>query len=330
VAYWYAWIGGPRLDGKPGSPEFMASYNRAVADRKAVPKDTLKSIVAKFRASADYTRLSSSSKRAYAAYLSAIELEFGDMPLAVLADPKIRGDFLEWRDGMSATPRKADYAWTVLARLLSFGKDRGLIGVNPCERGGRLYHANRADLVWTYETLDRLFAVASREVAAVATIALWTGQRQGDVLKLPWSAYDGSHIRLKQSKTGRRVVVPVTAELRKTIESLPRRGPIMLTSTDRRPWTSDGFRASFGKACARAGVEHLTFHDLRGTVVTRLAVAECTVSEIAAITGHSLKGVSEILDRHYLSRDNALGENAMRNLEAGTKIGKRRENEGAD
>jgi len=49
-------------------------------------------------------------------------------------------------------------------------------------------------------------------------------------------------------------------------------------------------------------------------------------NEIAAMTGHSLKGVSEILDRHYLSRDNALGENAMRKLEMGTKTGKRQEN----
>jgi hypothetical protein len=28
--YWYAWRGGPRLRGEPGSPEFMASYNEAL------------------------------------------------------------------------------------------------------------------------------------------------------------------------------------------------------------------------------------------------------------------------------------------------------------
>jgi integrase len=98
----------------------------------------------------------------------------------------------------------------------------------------------------------------------------------------------------------------VNAVLAETIASLPRVGPLMLTSSDERPWTSDGFRASFGRDCAKAGIDHLTFHDLRGTPVTRLAVAGCTESEIATITGHSLKGVSEILDRHYLSRDNAL------------------------
>jgi hypothetical protein len=53
--------------------------------------------------------------------------------------------------------------------------------------------------------------------------------------------------------------------------------------------------------------------------VTRLAVAGCTVPEIAAITGHSLKDVQDILDRHYLSRDQALAETAIRKLETGTR-----------
>jgi hypothetical protein len=29
--YWYAWRGGPKLRGQPGTPEFHASYNEAVA-----------------------------------------------------------------------------------------------------------------------------------------------------------------------------------------------------------------------------------------------------------------------------------------------------------
>ncbi len=35
VIYWYAWRGGPRLNGQPGTPEFIASYNAAVAN---IPK----------------------------------------------------------------------------------------------------------------------------------------------------------------------------------------------------------------------------------------------------------------------------------------------------
>jgi integrase len=60
-----------------------------------------------------------------------------------------------------------------------------------------------------------------------------------------------------------------------------------LVSTEGTPWTSDGFRASWGKACKLAGIVGVTFHDLRGTAVTRLALAGCTEAEIATITGSS-------------------------------------------
>ena len=85
-------------------------------------------------------------------------------------------------------------------------------------------------------------------------------------------------------------------------------------------WTADGFHTSWRKACKRAGVVGVTFNDLRGTAVTRLALAECTEAEIETITGHALRDVRSILDAHYLNRDPRLGESAIRKLEARTKV----------
>src|SRR5205823_6137350 len=91
-----------------------------------------------------------------------------------------------------------------------------------------------------------------------------------------------------------------------------------------RPWNS---AASFSEAFRREkirmgklmpGIETLTFHDLRGTAVTRLAIAGCTVPEIASLTGHSLRDVNRILEVHYLNLDVALAENAIQKLEART------------
>ena len=65
----------------------------------------------------------------------------------------------------------------------------------------------------------------------------------------------------------------------------------------------DGFRASFGKATAKAKIEGVTFNDLRGTAVTRLALAEATEAEIATLTGHSLRDVRSVLDFQPLHRD---------------------------
>jgi integrase len=85
-------------------------------------------------------------------------------------------------------------------------------------------------------------------------------------------------------------------------------------------WTSDGFSASWRKAVAKAGIHGLTFHDLRGTVVL-LALAGCTVPEIATINGHSIRDVQSILDANYFHRDVALAESAIRKLERHRGIG---------
>jgi hypothetical protein len=53
----------------------------------------------------------------------------------------------------------------------------------------------------------------------------------------------------------------------------------------------------------RAGIGDLTFHDIRGRAVVRLAVAGATGAAIATFTGQSLKDVEAILDAHYLGRD---------------------------
>ena len=318
--YFYAWRGGPRIDAKPGTPEFIRLYHEAHASLGRPKAGTLMSLIAEFKASAEFRRLSPSSVRSYLSYIKLIEDEFGDLPLAALSDRRTRGEFKGWRDRFANTPRKADYAWSTLARILSFSKDRGLIASNPCEGGGRLYSADRTDKVWRDEDVTAFLAGAPPELALAMMLALWTGQRQGDLLRLPWSAYDGDHIRLRQSKTGRRVTVPAGEPLRILLDRTARRCPLILATTRGKTWTSDGFRTSWSKACAKAGITGLTFHDLRGSAVVRLALADATVPQIATFTGHSLRDVEAILDAHYLGRDVKLAEIAVMKLETRTKL----------
>jgi integrase len=320
--YWYAWKSGPALRREPGSPEFIASYNEAVARKVSTPRGTLLGVLQQYQVSEDFRGLADSTRRGYVALIMRIEKVFGDFPLSALTDRRSRGVFMAWRDQLAASAgrRQADYAWTVLARVLSWGLNRGLVAANPCERGGRLYRGgSRAEKVWTAADEAAFLERAPAHLYLPLLLALWTGQRQGDLLRLPWSAYDGTHIRLRQSKTGTRVVIKVGAPLKVALDAAPKCSTIILTNSDSKPWTSDGFRASWGKACKAAGVVGVTFHDLRGTAVTRLAIAGCTEAEIATITGHSLNNVRAIVDTHYLNRDQALGENAIRKLEKGTK-----------
>jgi len=320
ATYWYAWKGGPRLQGEPGAPEFIGSYNAAIATKVHPPQGVLLSLIQGYQASADFGDLADRTRVDYIKKIKLIEAKFGDFPLSALTDRRTRGVFLAWRDQLATRSRRqADYTWTVFARILSWATNRGLIAANPCARGGRLYHGSRADKVWTLDDEAAFLRSAPSHLHLPLWLGLWTGQRQGDLLRLPWSAYDGTHIRLRQSKTGVRVVIPVGAPLRAALDAVTKQGPVILVSTDKRPWTPDGFRASWAKACTRAGIVGVTFNDLRGTAVTRLALAECSEAEIATLTGHTLRDVRSILDAHYLHRDPALAENAIRKLEKRTE-----------
>jgi integrase len=320
--YWYAWKSGPRIDAEPGTPEFMRLYDEAVASYKKKSAETLSSLIDYFRDCSEYKDLGEKSKRAYDGYLKLIEAKFGSMPIGALEDKRVRGDFKEFRDSFSDKPRKADYVWTTIARVLSVAKDRGKITVNVCERGRRLYVSDRSEIVWTAEDIRTFCGVASVELQAALLLALWTGQRQGDLLRLTWNNYDGTYIRMRQSKGRgskgrRRVTIPVGPPLKAALDAaLKEKGSTVtiLVNSFGRPWTEDGFRASWNKAFRKTPLKDLHFHDLRGTAVTRLALSNCSVPEIAAITGHSMKTVHEILDAHYLGGRLELAEAAVKKL----------------
>ncbi|MBY3543615.1 tyrosine-type recombinase/integrase [Rhizobium laguerreae] len=329
IFYCYAWRGGPLLKKKdgspmqPGDPMMLRAFTDAIKERKTPSTETMDKLIVEFKSSSEYESKSDKTKRAYNAYLDMISKEFGGLTFDALQDKETRGEFKSWRDRVAVTggktkdkprPRTADYAWTTLARVLSVAKDRGRIAVNVCERGGRLYAADRADKIWEAEHIAALVAVAGPEVRLALMMALWTGQRQGDLLRAPWSAYDGKTLKVRQGKTGARVTIPIGPLLKEALDAAPRRSITILTNTKGRSWTEDGFRTSWGKAVDKAEVEGLTFHDLRGTAVTRLALAGCSSIQIGAITGHSPKDVDSILDAHYLGGKIELAEQAMSKL----------------
>jgi len=116
-------------------------------------------------------------------------------------------------------------AYPQFLRLLTWAEDRGILLVNHLKDFRRLYHSDRSDLIWLPEHVDAFMKVAPIELTGLI-LALHTGQRQGDLLRLTWSAYDGTAITLRQSKSrkhgkqGRLVVVPCTKALRRMLDKL--------------------------------------------------------------------------------------------------------------
>jgi hypothetical protein len=124
-------------------PRLFRHGQKPIDDRRGVSQAFEKACCPHFKDQSEYTGLSHKSKRAYDHYLKLIDAEFGSMPIGALEDRRARGDFKAFRNTFASTPRKADYVWTTIARVLSVAKHHGKISVNVCERGGRLYESDR-------------------------------------------------------------------------------------------------------------------------------------------------------------------------------------------
>lgn len=227
----------------------------------------------------------------------------------------------------------------------------GLPSSPPRLRVGSTIEINTlvAASAWTFVHGAPLHAVGD----AIAT-AFFSGQRKGDVLNLVLEAAEGERMRLRQQKTGARVSIPPAAMLLDRIAAARRRRATLGLKVDAfnmvideqngRPYAAGTFRNHFemvrdmaarGVRDAAATLEaqrqgrnepvwlvtpcpslaDFTFSDLRDSCVTWLARAGCTLSEIAAITGHSLKSIHTIL-KHYLDLDEHIADNAIRKLVA--------------
>jgi integrase len=325
--YWYAYRGGPRIEAPPGSRAFKDAVKAAQREqgKPVEPKPqaarTLQRLIDGYLDSPEFSSRAPRTQSDYAKLAKLLGKEFGALPiLALETEGKARAAFVRWRNHLAKSSlRQADYAWTFLNIVLNWAKALGDIKVNPCREGGvkKLYTDTRKDKIWSDEQIRAFASKASPELLLAMTLAVATAQRQGDLLGLTWRAYDGRELKIAQGKSrGKiKVTIPVTDWLRTMLDATPRKSPIMLVNQDGIPWTPDGFRVMWRKTCVRAGVKGVTFHDLRGTVVTRLAIAGASEAEIATLTGHTLAQVRSILDANYLHRDPRLARSAVARLE---------------
>lgn len=320
--YWYAWKGkgAPRLQGEPGSPEFAASYAEALESRRG-DKRKLSHLCAMFRAS-DHWRgigpkpISAKTKASWTVWLDRIQKEFGELSIIQFDRPQIRPRIAKWRNTYAATPRAADMGIQVFSRLLSFGMAEGLLMHNICKGIDGIYANDRSELIWTEDDLAKLKAHASPEIMQAARLAALTGLRQGDLLRLRWWHVKERSIEIEAAKSrkngrkGKTTLVPLYGALRDYLAELPKRATTILVNTDGDSWAT-GFGSSWAKACERAGITDLHFHDLRGTAATNFYRADYTLREIAQLMAWSEANVQAIIDR-YVNRDAILMDRIRR------------------
>ena len=310
-----------RIKGAYNTPEWHADYQRIHAEAEAAQAAPAKcspcSRPGSFQALADlyfaspgFRRLATKSQADYRRLLAPLLKQAGHHPVAKLPRAWVLDRLAELQD----RPRTANYMLAVLRRVLAVAVEREWRSDNPALAVKLLPYRREPHRRWTDAEIAAFTSPAvAADLRLAIMLALYTGQRQGDALRLLWSAYQGGAVRLRQSKTGVELVIPVHAALRAELDAAPRTAAVICATTDGRAWGVDHFRHRFAATRAALGLSPtLTFHGLRASAASRLAEAGCSTEEIKAITGH----LTDSMAAHYSrgARQEKLARSAMRRL----------------
>ena len=223
------------------------------------------------------------------------------------------------RDRWQASLRRANAYVQILSILMEHANDKGLRTDNPAKGVQRL-KGKGGWRAWAPEELAWFDGLATGAMRLAWLLALYTGQRESDVLGMTWSAIRDDVIKVTQDKTDERLWIPLHPALKAELDAarVARTGMAIVASRAGRPYSLDGFRSIWHRALTKAGLGEagLTFHGLRKNAAGALAEAGATDSEIMAITGHKTRGMVSLYTRYAQQR--ALAKSAMRKLTNGS------------
>lgn len=292
-------------------PEFWSEYARLKGIRTpAASRTSVEALVKAWKASPEWASLAGKTREGYLLACQRITAAWGPLDVRGIEPRHV----IALRDRFSATPAAANALLRSMSAMLGWSVPRGWRADNPC-REVPLFRTGGGYQPWPWPVIEtaRIELEARRpDLWWAMALALYTGQRQSDVLAMRWDAIHGGMIAVKQEKTDKRLAIPLHRELQRVLSVIPKRAVTIVTSTKGVPWGS-GFKGSW-QAWGPEVPAGLVFHGLRKSAVNCLLEAGCTESETAAVTGQSLAMV-----QHYSRGVNQakLARGAIAKWEAG-------------
>lgn len=286
-------------DGTPNE-DWWRAYRDASGTKVLLPaQGTFAALKNAYLASPEWREIGDRTKDNWLRDLGRIEAAWGDLRVAGL-EPK---HVLKLRDQYAKTPAAANNLIKCLSALMTWSIPRGWRTTNPCAHIKKLKIGD-GYAPWDWEDIEHFKAHAPLHLWQAAALALYTGQRLGDVLEMRWSEVRDNMISVKQNKTGKPLWIPMHRDLQPIVAALSRSRLTLLTNTRGIAWTTSGFKSSWGKALNESQMsglreKDLVFHGLRKSAVVFLLEAGCTDAEVAAITGQSRQMVE-----HYARQVN--------------------------
>lgn len=284
---------------------FLAAYERIHASFEDVgpagpAHGTLAAAIELYKGSPKFAALSPVAKLTYVRHMDLLREAQGRLQIKTIS-----AEFAEsLRDKLADRPSVANRRVAILIMLLNFAERRRralglpmqwrnpIVGVEKLPEGPGYFQ-------WPDNVIDAVAAGARKEARWLVLLALYTGQRPGDVIKMLWSDVrsdgEGEYIQVTQQKTGTKVWIPVHPRLRALLDEIPMAAAVILTTSTGRCWTQSNYTLAVREAMKAAGFHGYSLHGLRKNATTRLLEAGCSTDEVKAITGHETTAMVE----HY-------------------------------
>ena len=186
----------------------------------------------------------------------------------------------------------------------------GYIPVNPCLGVDALRDdAHTEKDVFTAEQVEKLIEAAAGDWRGVILTAYYTGLRLRDVVDLKWDSFDfeNSRLKVKTSKTGAEVEIPLHPEIVEWLKTQPRgigKAAVFPTLTGKTGGGKSGLSMAFKRIIDKAGIKgrvlrqkaedgagrtqsSLSFHSLRHSFNSALANNGIAQEIRQKLTGHA-------------------------------------------
>lgn len=302
------------LPGQPGEDAFQRAYLAALEGRRLEAKvvrhpnhalpQTLKAAWRHYATQdPDFKRLRPSSRDQYIARAERLlamrvapadPLTWGEVPLADLRRRHVKALLSQMAD----RPHAGADALIVLRKMIVVGLDLEWIQHDPTHRL-RYRPEIEGHRAWTDHERARFEAryPLGTMQRTVYALALYTGQRRADLVRISWADVAGDRLRLTQQKTGKRLVLPILPVLREALDAAPRHGALVLAVEDGSPRSAEGLTNDWLRWCRSAGLTGTTLHGLRKTLGKLLAEQGATTRELMDVLGHDAIAHAELYSR---------------------------------
>jgi integrase len=180
--------------------------------------------------------------------------------------------------------------------LFRHAKELGWVKENPALDVIRLAipeNKQRPHEPWTDEACAIFRERAHLEALLAFELGIETVQRPGDLVNIKWGDYNGETIHVKQSKTGKSLVLPCSPRLKRILEAEkvaiggdPHPSLHILRGTGGKKLTYSGLAQMMKKERERLKLLKYDLHAMRYRGVMELAWAGCTDEEIMSYSGH--------------------------------------------